>query len=87
MHDALVWDGTTNYCNNSDLTAKRNDFLYRFNWRVNWLYSQWGEGIEPEVEGLPVTGYGLRVEKVLRDGQLYIIRGGQMYTIQGQIVK
>jgi len=87
LHDAQVWDGTSNYCNNNNMTSKRNDFLNHFNWRVGWLYEQWGEGIEPEVEGLPVTGYGVRVEKVLRDGQLYIIRGGQMYTIQGQIVK
>ena len=83
QRDAQVWDGTQNYCNNSNLTDKRNDFLYRFNSRINWLYSEWGEGVEPSTNGLPVTGYGLPVQKILRNGQIYLMYEGQMYDVRG----
>ena len=72
------------------MTSKGNDFLYRFNWRVNWLYSQWGEGIEPMTEDVEevVSRQPSDVSrKVVRDGQLYIVRGDKLYTITGQIVK
>lgn len=29
---------------NADMTRKKQDFLNRLTWRVNWLRSQWGEG-------------------------------------------
>ena len=86
QRDAQLWDGTQNYCNNSNLTAKRNDFLNRFNGRINWLYSQWGEGVQPSTNGLPVTGYGLPVQKIMRDGQILIIRNGKTYTLDGKTI-
>ena len=47
VQDAKKWRGTQNYCDNSNLTNRKNDFLDKFNWRINWLYSQLGEGIRP----------------------------------------
>jgi beta-glucanase (GH16 family) len=41
-----------------------------------------GEGLSVMSDGLPVTG-----EKVLRDGQLLILRGEKTFTITGQRVK
>lgn len=84
QRDAQVWNGTQNYCNNSNMTAKRNDFLNRFNWRVDWLYSQWGEGVRPVEEGLEVTGYRLSVQKIIKDGQLYLMYEGTMYDVRGR---
>ena len=47
-YDAKKWNGTKNYQNNSNMSSKKNDFLNRYNWRINWLYSQWGEGIKSD---------------------------------------
>ena len=47
-YDAKKWNGTQNYQNNSNMSSKKNDFLNRYNWRINWLYSQWGEGIQTD---------------------------------------
>jgi len=95
QHDAQVWDGTSNYCNNSNLTSKRNDFLNRFNWRVNWLYDQWGEGVQPKTDGMEqaldhITGDRMRNgenAKIIRDGKLLILHGDKVYTLTGQIIK
>lgn len=38
-------------------------------------------------EGLPVTGDGLEVQKIIRGGQILILRNGRTYTISGQLVE
>jgi len=38
-------------------------------------------------EGLPVTGDGLQVQKILRGNQILIIRHGHIYTLAGQLVE
>ena len=84
LRDAQVWNGTQNYCNNSNLTAKRNDFLNRFNARVNWLYQQWGEGVQPatnELESIQPSVFS--IQKIMRDGQIYLMYEGQMYDMRG----
>ena len=89
-NDAAKWNGTNNYCNNSDMTAKRNEFINRFNWRTNWLYNQWGEGTKPVMQGIEQTENGvIRAEarKELRNGQIVIRRNEQIYTIQGQLIQ
>ena len=89
-NDAAVWRGTQNYCDNSNYADVRDRFFRRYDWRIGWLYSQWGEGIEPEVEGLEegVSSQPSVVsQKILRDGQLYIMYNGIMYDVQGQKVK
>ena len=87
-NDAQVWNGTSNYRNNSDMTAKRDRFFRRYDWRVQWLYSQWGEGIRPDtwdVENTPEEV--LPATKMLRDGQVLIRRGGKTYDVQGKQIQ
>lgn len=85
--DAQVWDGTSNFRNNSNMADRRKDFVNRYNWRINWLYKQWGKGIPPATEGVERTQTDEVGRKMLRDGQLIIQRGGKTYTIQGQILQ
>lgn len=85
--DAEVWNGTQNYCNNSSMTQKIEDFIRLYNWRIQWLYSQWGEGKRP------ATGYTEQHydeypsrTKILCNGQLLIESNGHTYSILGQPV-
>ncbi len=82
--DAEVWNGTQNYCNNYDMRQKEQDFQWRYNQRIQWLYSQWGEGIQP------ATGYSdmpsdntSGARKKLQNGRLVIEQNGREYTILG----
>jgi hypothetical protein len=47
------------------------------------------QGIEEVRDNSQFTIHNSQLEstKVLRDGQIYIMRGGKMYTLQGQEVK
>ena len=86
--DAEVWRGTNNYCDNSNYSDVRDRFFRRYDWRVEWLFSKWGEGIEPQTEDVEVvTSYRLPVtKKVLRDGQLLIEFNGKTYNATGKVV-
>ena len=89
VQDANKWRGTQNYCDNSNITNRKNDFLDKFNWRINWLYSQLGEGIRPATwdnECVESPALNIESKKILRDGQLFIQRGEKVYTIQGMLV-
>lgn len=85
--DAEVWNGTQNYCNNSDMRQKKDDFMRIYNWRIQWLYSQWGEGIQPSTDlpDKPFEPAGVR--KTLRNGQLIIEQNGRQYTILGSPIR
>jgi len=84
VRDAEVWDGSQGYNNNSDMADRLSAFLAQYDWRINWLYQQWGEGAKPEVTGIEEERLEWQGRKVLRNGQLLIIRGGKTYTLQGQ---
>lgn len=87
QQDAEVWRGTQNYCDNSNYTDVRDRFFRRIDWRIGWLYSQWGEGIRPVTWDIENTQEEpSRERKILRDGQLYIERDGRIYTVQGSLV-
>ena len=86
-NDAARWNGTLNYCDNSNMTAKRNVFLNKFNWRTNWLYSRWGEGVQPIDESVKNERLELRGRKILRDGKMYLIYEGRMYDVQGRMIE
>jgi len=87
-NDAARWKGTKNYQDNTNMTARCNEFLKRFDWRIQWLYSQWGEGIMPtQTDWKSVTGSPLSPEKILRNGQLLILRDGKTYTVTGAEVR
>lgn len=90
VQDANKWRNTQNYCDNSNLTSRKNDFLDKFNWRVNWLYSEWGEGIRPvtwDNQFVESPASGIESKKILRDGQIVIHRGEKLYNLQGQEIK
>ena len=85
-NDAARWNGTSNYCDNSNMSAKHNEFISRFNWRTNWLYSQWGEGKKPTPQGIDQTTSERTLpetQKVLQNGQIRILRGNKTYNIVG----
>ena len=86
-NDAARWNGTQNYCDNSNMTTKRNEFLNKFNWRTNWLYSRWGEGVQPIDESVKNERLELRGRKILRDGKMYLIYEGRMYDVQGRMIE
>ncbi|MBR4704658.1 MAG: CotH kinase family protein [Paludibacteraceae bacterium] len=84
-NDAAKWNGTSNYCNNSNMTGKRDEFINRFNWRVNWLYQRWGEGVKPIEQSIDhVRRNNVPCTKELRNGQLYLMYDGKMYDVQGR---
>ena len=89
--DAKRWNNTKGYCNNSNMTDRKNAFLSNYNWRINWLYSQWGEGTKPDDYTPPTTDLdkmleAATVQKVFRNGQVLIIRGEKVYDITGREV-
>lgn len=85
--DAQVWRGTQNYQDNSNFSDVRDRFFRRYDWRINWLYQQWGEGIKPATWDIDNVQDGAAAsQKILRDGQLLILRGDKTYTVQGQVV-
>ena len=83
-NDAARWNGTMNYCDNSNMTAKHNEFAKKFNGRTNWLYQQWGEGTKPVMQGIEDPADSrMEAKKVLRNGQIRILRGNKTYNIVG----
>lgn len=89
-NDAEVWRGTQNYCDNSNYADVRDRYFRRYDWRINWLYSQWGEGIRPATWDTPLTPASQPENKgklILRNGQLLILSRGRLYTLQGQLVQ
>ena len=86
-NDTNVWRNTQNYCDNSNFSDVRDRFFRRYDWRIQWLYKQWGEGIKPatwdieQAQEKPSHG-----RKILRDGQFYIECNGQFYNLLGQPV-
>ena len=92
-NDAAVWRNTLNYCDNSDMTSRTSDFLWRYDWRIQWLYGQWGEGIQPTAEDVEIVESGgvrderssqVESRKILRDGHVLIERNGVVYDLLGR---
>ena len=68
---------------------RRDDFLGRYDWRINWLYSQWGEGTKPVLLDIEQTGNEatrIDTQKVLRNGQIRIYRGDKTYDLIGRAI-
>ena len=90
--DAKRWDGSMNYKNNSNMTDRKNAFLGNYNWRVNWLYQQWGEGIKPDNYQPPTDNLQLPAAETkpvkLFDGRQIIIRqGDRTYDLLGRPIR
>lgn len=83
--DAERWKDSGNVRKNDDMSGRKQEFLSRMNRRINWLYSQWGEG-----NSTPISDAVEQVEQDpqpatirLSDGQLLIERNGKRYTLTG----
>lgn len=88
-NDAVVWRNTREYKDNSNMSGRLSDFLSRYDWRIQWLYSQWGEGIRPQAWGFENTYEETpsRGQKILRNGQLLIERNGVFYDVLGRCIE
>ena len=90
INDAEVWRNTQNYCDNSNFADVRDRFFRRYDWRIEWLYSQWGEGIRPATYGISSPDQPADqtdAKKFIRNGQIYILRNGHLYNLSGQLVE
>ncbi|MBQ1858400.1 MAG: CotH kinase family protein [Paludibacteraceae bacterium] len=85
-NDAVVWRNTQGYNDNSNMSGKLSDFLWRYDWRIQWLYSMWGEGIRPATWDTEVisTQPSAVSHKILRNGQIVIESNGKTYNLLGQ---
>jgi len=85
--DAEVWNGTRGYNDNSDMSNKRREFLNRYDWRIEWLYRQWGEGKRPKTYGTSVVQSPAPCTKTLRGGRVVILRNGYTYDLTGRRIE
>ena len=87
-NDGNVWRGTSNYRDNSNYADVRDRFFRRYDWRINWLFQQWGEGTKPATWDIERTAEEApQSRKILRDGQIVIEANGRVYNVLGQVVK
>ena len=87
-NDAVVWRNTLNYTDNSNMTEKTNSILEQYDWRIQWLYSKLGEGKQPSTTGAPqISTSEETTKKMMRDGQVVIIRNGVEYNMLGGRMK
>lgn len=87
-NDAVVWRNTLNYTDNSNMTEKTNSILEQYDWRIQWLYSKLGEGTKPPTTGdIQISTPEESTKKIMRDGQVVIIRNGVEYNMLGGRMK
>lgn len=90
-NDAVRWRNTQNYRDNSNMQSRQSEFLSRLNWRIQWLYSQWGEGTKPATWDIEQTesstDYGTASKLLYPDGRMVIIRNGQRYDLNGRLIE
>ena len=87
-NDAVVWRNTLNYTDNSNMTEKTNSILEQYDWRIQWLYSKLGEGTKPPTTGdIQIGAPEESTKKMMRDGQVVIIRNGVEYNMLGGRMK
>ena len=79
ISDANRWDNHGEVCTNRDMDAKYEQIMEYLSWRVDWLRSQWGEGVAaiPEADGQPTA------VKTFMNGQMVILRDGVRYSVTG----
>lgn len=86
IYDAVRWQGT-NVQTANNMTRKEQDFWNRLQNRVNWLYSQWGEGTAPTATQTIETEATPLATKCIIDGQMVIIRGESHFNVTGQRIR
>ena len=79
ISDANRWDNHGEVCTNRDMEAKYNQIMEYLTWRVEWLRSQWGDGVAAieDVEEQPTA------VKTFMNGQMVILRDGVRYSVTG----
>lgn len=90
--DGKRWNGTQNYRNNSQMNNKKNEFLNKYNARINWLYKQWGEGIKPDnyqppTDNLQLPATETKPVKVFDGHQIIILHEGHAYDLLGRPIR
>jgi hypothetical protein len=85
-NDAARWNNTQGYNDNSDMQAKLSSFLWAYDWRIQWLYSQWGEGSRPATWDVEQVSDAPQGRKLLYRGQVLIQRHGHYYDLMGRPV-
>ncbi len=86
--DAEVWRDSQGYRDNSNYSDVRDRFFRRYDWRIEWLFSQWGEGQQPITQGVEeIPANQVHCVKILREGRILILRDGRTYTLQGQRIE
>lgn len=86
--DADVWRGTMNYNDNRNYADVRDCFFRRYDWRIQWLYSQWGEGLKPTTEDVELIHQQSEIsKKVIKEGHIFIQRNGRLYDLNGRLVE
>ena len=87
-NDADVWRGTSNYCDNSNYADVRDRFFRRYEWRIEWLYKQWGEGIRPASYDIDaVEAPSSEIKKTIVDGRIVIRYNGHSYDLMGRRIQ
>ena len=88
LNDAAKWKGSKNYQENTNMASKQTEFLNRFNWRINWLYKQWGEGSQPATWNNDVLSSDqAHPVKFMQDGRIFIRVNDAVYDITGQRIQ
>ncbi len=88
--DAERWKDSDNVRKNADMQNRKQEFLSRMNWRLDWLYSQWGEGDSTPLPddnakaAIAETNINnSRSQILICNGQIIISRNGKRYTVTG----
>lgn len=88
--DAERWKDSDNVRKNADMQSRKQEFLSRMNWRLDWLYSQWGEGNSTPLPddntqaAIAETNVNnSRSQILIRNGQILVSRNGILYNITG----
>lgn len=81
VRDAKRWP----QYDHSDMNNRARNILKSYNWRVEMLSKLWGEGKEDDpTEAVANVTERATATKVIRNGQMYIIRDGVEYSVIGQ---
>lgn len=79
-NDAVCWKNSRSVCKNGDMPARLSQFMGCLEWRVDWLRSQWSEGITSlQNDAAPQPA----VQKIIENGRIVILRDGVRYSVLG----
>lgn len=77
--DADRWDNHGSVCTNRDMEGKYSQMTGNLTWRINYLRSAWGNGVQA-IHNMPEEQTAV---KMFRNGQVVIVRDGTTYSVTG----